>query len=126
MTEGYGLARYDRATWTREVVTDHPPIPPVLREIKGRVTDKLHANSDPLYFWPHGDVWAAVMDLHRDGRHDDASALAKVLVWIDAQGHDFMWEFLAPSQRVEESEPESACVCSGCRPAGGRGAAGGR
>lgn len=105
MTDGYGLARHDRETWTREVVAGYPPIPPVVDAMRRRVTDKLHAAGDPIYFWPRGDAWAAVLDLHKAGSHDDASALAKVLVWIDKQGHGFMWELLAPGQRVELPAP---------------------
>lgn len=100
------LARYDRATWTREVVAEHPSIPDVEPDLRRRCMGLLDRSTDPIRWWPRDVVWGTVLDLHRKGRHEDAHRLAVFLVWCDAQGHDFMWELVthesAPAELVEK------------------------
>lgn len=105
MTE---LARHDRATWTRTVITDHPPIPDVEPELRRNCMGLLDKSTDPIRWWPHDVVWGTVLDLHRKGRHDDAHALAVLLCWCDTQGPEFMWELAthrAPAASVVEKLP---------------------
>lgn len=92
MPADYVLARHDRATWARQVVAEHPPIPEVADVIGRFVTGRLHKASDPILWWPYDVVWSSVDYLHKHGRHGEACELAVLLLWIDDQGSDFMWE----------------------------------
>jgi hypothetical protein len=73
----------DLGNWTTEEVAGYPPIPDVLPVLRRRVMGKTYRESEPTIFWPQDISWSAVLDLHKVGRHDDATALARVLLWCD-------------------------------------------
>jgi hypothetical protein len=74
--------------WRCEDVTGHPPIPDVRDILRSRLQTR-----DRLCWWSRdGLAWAAVVDLHRVRRHDDATALAELLLWCDQSPRTVMWE----------------------------------
>lgn len=73
-------------------VTGHPPIPNVLPELRRRVLGRTYRDYEPTTFYPRDAAWGAVLDLHKAGRHDDAGALAKLLLWCGQRGHEQAWE----------------------------------
>ena len=93
-----GSVAEHRDACREEVATGHPAVPPanalsVLRyEACGR-----RDLDDGRLIWHHADnsAWAAVDTLHRNGRHDAACALARLLHWCDQHGshNDYtQWE----------------------------------
>lgn len=84
----FSVTRHDVAsdcTWTEVPVVDAPSIGAVAVDaLRDRVCDRRHEPGDPVR-WYAGDsgAWAAVTDLHRRGRHDDARELAEFLFWSE-------------------------------------------
>lgn len=81
------------------VAEGHPPIPDVLAELRIALCNDV---SDGCVMWwhRHGQVWGAVLELHRQARHERATDLAKVLLWCDLQGSPqtadaLVWEIRA-------------------------------
>lgn len=73
--------------WTTTDRLDAPSIPAVCETaLRRRVMDLRH-KGDETTKWYHCEGWAAVMDLHQKGKHDDALALAKFLYWCDRQAN---------------------------------------
>lgn len=74
------------------ITNNHPPIPDVLFTLRQRVLGKTYRESEPTVFYPRDVAWSAVLDLHRAQRHDDATALAVLLLWCHNNGQDCAWE----------------------------------
>lgn len=76
------------AGWSKSVVVDAPEVTEAMesalrRQVVPHVVDSHRLPTS----WRHVDwnAWAAVTDLHRAGRHDDALSLARLLHWCDSR-----------------------------------------
>lgn len=85
------------AGWSVTPVADAPVVTPAMESaLRPRLTDRASVSGCTVT-WHHadGNAWAAVTDLHRAGRHDDATDLARLLHWCDSRftgrAHG-MWE----------------------------------
>lgn len=76
----------DVATWVFTPVSGHPPITGAMEAaLRVQCVEAHRRGRARSVTWHHcdGNAWAAVTDLHRAGRHEDAVALAVLLRWCD-------------------------------------------
>jgi hypothetical protein len=76
--------------WVSSVAVGAPPVTEAAeRALRPVVMGKSLKQADDAETtkWWHCEGWAAVIDLHRAGRHDDALDVARLLHWCDQQAN---------------------------------------
>lgn len=97
------LLRHDRAAvpTVTTVAEGHPPIPGVLEVLRAVIAGIGCRPVSDVSWWHRSHTpWGAVVGLHCRGEHHDATALARLLAWCDAQSPDMadpiVWEITTP------------------------------